>query len=76
MRPTVLQFGWLDAGIVCQGDVRIIMENGLSQHAKDHILQAADDFSGFSDDYEIDGEMLPDWSKLADDFIEMLEMAD
>ena len=52
------------------------MENDLSQHAKDHSLQAADDFSGFSDDYEIDGEILPDWSKLADDFIEILEMAD
>ena len=60
MRPTVLQYGWLNAGIVCQGDVRMMMENDLSQHAKDHSLQAADDFSGFSDGYEIDGEMLPD----------------
>ena len=76
MRPTRLQYGWLNAGAVCQGDVRVMMENDLSQHAKDHSLQAADDFSGFSEDFEIDGVSKPDWNKLADDFLEMLAMAD
>ena len=46
-----------------------MMENDLSQHAKDHSLQAADDFLGFSEDMTIDGEKEPDWNKLADDFI-------
>ena len=51
------------------------MEDELSQHAKDHSLQAADDFSGFSEEYNIDGSRAPDWDKLADDFVEMLAMA-
>ena len=75
MWPTRMQYGWLNAGIITQGDIRIMMENDLTQHAKDHSLQAADDFSGFSEDETIDGERVPDWDKLADDFIEMLELA-
>ena len=75
MWPTRMQYGWLNAGIITQGAIRVMMENDLSQHAKDHSLQAADDFSGFSEDLTIDGEKEPDWNKLADDFIEMLEMA-
>jgi len=71
-----LQFGWLNAGIYCQGDINVMRENELSKHALDHSLQAANDFSGFSEDYEVEGEMVPDWDKLADDFIEMLELAD
>ena len=71
-----MQFGWLNAGIYCQGDINVMRENELSKHALEHSLQAADDFSGFSEDYEVDGEMVPDWDKLADDFIEMLELAD
>ena len=76
LRPTRLQFGWLNAGIICQGDVNVMREKELSQHAIEHSLQAADDFSGFSEDYDIDGQKVPNWDKLADDFIEMLELAD
>lgn len=75
LRPTRMQYGWLNAGIIAQGAVRVMIENDLTVHAKEHSLQAADDFSGFSEDSDIDGTMQPDWDKLADDFIEHLDMA-
>ena len=71
LKPTRLQFGWMNAGIVTQGAIRKMMEDDLSTHAKEHSLQAADDFSGFSDDVEIDGEMQPDWDALASPMISL-----
>jgi hypothetical protein len=66
----------MNAGIICQGDINVMRENELSRHALEHSLQAADDFAGYSEDYEVDGERVPDWEKMADDFVELLEMAD
>ena len=72
LRPTRLQFCWLNAGIICQGDINVMRENELSRHALDHSLQAADDFAGYSEDHDVDGTLQPDWEKMADDFIELL----
>lgn len=59
MRPTRMQFGWLNAGIITRGDIRRMMDQDLSAHAKAHSMQTADDFSGFSEDTVVDRERVP-----------------
>ena len=51
-------------------------ENELGQHALDHSLQAADDFSGYSKDHDVNRTLQSDWEKMADDFMKLLELAD
>ena len=47
LRPTRLQFGETNAGIVMQGDVRIMLERDLDPHSRNHIVNGVDDFTGF-----------------------------
>ena len=44
LRPTRLQFGLMNAGIVTQGDLRVMRQHKLSKYAKDHSVNIADDF--------------------------------
>ena len=75
IRPTRLQFGLKNAGTVAQGAVRVAREKHLSQETKKHSINVADDFNGFCDSENVDGEWYDDWNGLADSFIEHLEMA-
>jgi hypothetical protein len=76
LRPTRWQFGLMNAGIVTQGDLRVMMERDLSKHTKDHVNNVADDFLGFADHEVVDGECIIDWDGLADSFIEFIKMCD
>ena len=76
LRPKRWQFGLMNVGIVKQGDLRVMMERDLSQYAKEHVNNIADDFLGFADHSTVDGEDIIDWDGLADSFIGFLEMAD
>ena len=76
MRPTRLQFGETNAGIVTQGAVRIMMERDLPEISRAHIVNGADDFTGFADHTDIDGVVTIDWWGLAKSFIDMVKMAD
>ena len=44
LRPTRWQFDLMNAGIVTQGDLRVMTERDLSQYAKEHVNNIADDF--------------------------------
>ena len=75
IRPTRLQFGLKNAGTTAQGAVRVAREKHLSQETKKHSINVADDFNGFCDSENVDGEWYDDWNGLADSFIDHLEMA-
>ena len=77
LRPTRLQFGETNAGIVTQGDVTIMLDRDLSPEHRANIINGADDFTGFADHVtRDDGTVEIDWMKLAKSFIAMIEMAD
>ena len=76
LRPTRLQFGLKNAGVIAQGAVRVGREVHLGEYTKDHSINVADDFNGFCDTEIIEGKSYDDWNGLATSFIEHLEMAE
>ena len=76
IRPTRLQFGETNAGVVTQGAVKVMIESDLDPYARCHITNGADDFTGFADHKIVDGKVEVDWWGLAKSFIAMVKMAD
>ena len=76
LRPTRLQFGETNAGVVTQGDVTIMLDRDLPPQHRSNIINGADDFTGFANHVERDdGTVEIDWMGLANSFIAMVEMA-
>ena len=77
IRPTRLQFGERNAGVVTQGAVTIMLESDIDPKHRAHIINGADDFTGFADHVmRVDGTVEIDWWGLAKSFVAMVEMAD
>ena len=77
IRPTRLQFGETNAGIVTQGAVTIMLERDMDPKHRSHIVNGANDFTGFADHvHTSDGEVEIDWWGLVHSFIAMVEMSD
>ena len=77
IRPTRLQFGETNAGVVTQGAVTIMLDQDIDPVHRNHIINGADDFTGFADHVtKDDGEIEIDYWGLAKSFIAMVEMAD
>ena len=77
IRPTVMQFGWLNSGVIAQGAVRVMMAKDLSSYSQDHSLNYMDDFTGYCDFINSkDGQTVTDWEGLLQSFKEMVELAD
>mgnify|MGYP000868561862 FL=1 len=72
LRPTRLQFGLRNAGIYTQGTVRRVLEDELPQYAKDHMVNIADDFTGFVETAK--GSEEPDWDGLVKGFVQFLDL--
>ena len=75
LRPTRLQFGLMNAGIVTQGRLRGMRQQKLSIYTREHSENIADDFTGWTDHRFDKGKPIVDWDGLATGFIEHLAMA-
>lgn len=66
----------MNAGIITQGDLQIMMKRYLSSYAKDHVNNVSDNFLGFADHETFDGDSIIVWNGLTNSFIEFLKMCD
>ena len=53
-----------------------MLDRDLSPVHRAHIINGADDFTGFADHKDMDGVVTIDWWGLAQSFIAMVELAD
>ena len=75
LRPTRLQFGLMNAGIVTQGRLRVMRQQKLSVYTREHSENIADDFTGWTDHRFDKGKPIVDWDGLATGCIEHLARA-
>ena len=76
IKPTRMQFGLMNAGIIAQGGVRKMRQRDLSPYTKDHSMNYADDFTGYCASIDNGSSQEPDWEGLLQSFKEHVLMAD